>query len=73
MTVLLIWNYIQNENEEDRIMSNLIMSDNVLGDNSKFFQIDTWWNNKVNSLGERIKNEFPFLLVKKPNKNEKET
>ena len=40
--------------------------------NSKFFQIDTWWEKKVNSLGERIKDEFPFLLVKKPNKTEKE-
>jgi len=64
---------IQNDGEDDRIMSNLIISDDILGDDSKFFQIDTWWNNKVNNLGDRVKEEFPFLLVKKPNKNEKET
>jgi site-specific DNA-methyltransferase (adenine-specific) len=63
---------IQNEGEDDRIMSNLIMSDNILHDNSKYFQIDTWWNNKVNSLGENLSKEFPWLLVKKPNKEEKE-
>ena len=63
---------IQNDGEDDRIMSNLIMSDDILGDDSKFFQIDTWWNNKVNNLGERVKEEFPFLLIKKPNKKEKE-
>jgi DNA modification methylase len=63
---------IQNDGEDDRIMSNLIMCDDILGDDSKFFQIDTWWNNKVNNLGERVKEEFPFLLIKKPNKKEKE-
>ena len=71
ITRLLDCNII-NEGEDDRIMSNLILSDDVLNDNSKFFQIDTWWEKKVNSLGERIKDEFPFLLVKKPNKTEKE-
>jgi DNA modification methylase len=63
---------VENDNEESRIMSNIIMSDDVLHENSKFFQIDTWWNNKINSLGVKIKDEFPFLLVKKPNKSEKE-
>lgn len=63
---------IQNNGENDRIMSNLIMSDEILHENSKFFQIDTWWENKVNQLGGNIKDEFPFLLVKKPNKKEKE-
>lgn len=63
---------IHNEGEEDRIMSNLIMSDDILHENSKFFQIDTWWEKKLKSLGNKIKDEFPFLLVKKPNKSEKE-
>jgi DNA modification methylase len=64
---------IQNDGEEDRIMSNLIMSDDVLHENSKYFQIDTWWNNKVKSLGNKISEEFPWLLVKKPSKTEKES
>ena len=64
---------IVNEGEEDRIMSNLIMSNDVLHENSKFFQIDTWWDNKINELGDKLKDEFPFLLVKKPNREEKET
>jgi site-specific DNA-methyltransferase (adenine-specific) len=59
---------IQNDNEEDRIMSNLIMSDNILSEDSKYFQIDTWWNNKMETFNEK----FPWLLVKKPNKKEKE-
>jgi site-specific DNA-methyltransferase (adenine-specific) len=71
ITNLLDCNII-NDGEEDRIMSNLIMSEDVLHENSKFFQIDTWWNNKVNDLGDKIKDEFPFLLVKKPNREEKE-
>jgi DNA modification methylase len=64
---------VQNDGEEDRIMSNLIMSDNVLHENSKYFQIDTWWNNKVKLLGNKISEEFPWLLVKKPSKTEKES
>lgn len=63
---------IKNQGEDDRIMSNLIMTDDVLGEDSKFFQIDTWWNNKVMSLGEKVSEQFPWLLVKKPNKHEKE-
>ena len=42
-------------------------------ENSKFFQINTWWNNKVEKLGKKMSEEFPFLLVKKPNKVEKES
>jgi len=64
---------IQNDGEDDRIMSNLIMGDDILHENSKFFQINTWWNNKVEKLGKKISEEFPFLLVKKPNKVEKES
>jgi site-specific DNA-methyltransferase (adenine-specific) len=63
---------IQNDNEEDRIMSNLIMSDNILSEDSKYFQIDTWWNNKMETFNEKIKEQFPWLLVKKPSKKEKE-
>jgi site-specific DNA-methyltransferase (adenine-specific) len=63
---------IQNDNEEDRIMSNLIMSDDILSEDSKYFQIDTWWNNKMETFNEKIKEQFPWLLVKKPSKKEKE-
>jgi site-specific DNA-methyltransferase (adenine-specific) len=63
---------IQNDNEEDRIMSNLIMSDDILSEDSKYFQIDTWWNNKMEKFNEKVKEQFPWLLVKKPNKKEKE-
>ena len=63
---------IQNDNEEDRIMSNLIMSDDILSEDSKYFQIDTWWNNKIETFNEKVKEQFPWLLVKKPSKKEKE-
>lgn len=72
ITHLLDCNII-NDGEDDRIMSNLIMDDEVLHENSKYFQIDTWWEKKVKSLGNKISEEFPFLLVKKPNKTEKES
>lgn len=57
---------------ESRFMSNLLVQDNHLGESSKFFDLDSWWNERINSLPEKIANEFPTLLVKKPNKNEKE-
>jgi len=57
---------------ESRFMSNLLVQDDHLGENSKFFDLDSWWNERINSLPEKIANEFPTLLVKKPNKNEKE-
>jgi site-specific DNA-methyltransferase (adenine-specific) len=63
---------IENDNEETRIMSNLIMEDGILGESSKYFQIDTWWRNKLSLFGDDVVNNFPFLLTKKPNRNEKE-
>ena len=57
---------------ESRFMSNLLVQDNHLGESSKFFDLDSWWNERINSLPEKIANEFPTLLVKKPNKSEKE-
>ena len=58
---------IQNDNEEDRIMSNLIMSDDILSEDSKYFQIDTWWNNKMETLSRKklqmIMVELKFVIV----------
>lgn len=57
---------------ESRFMSNLLVQDNHLGDNSKFFDLDAWWSERINSLPTNIANTFPTLFVKKPNKTEKE-
>lgn len=63
---------IPSKNEDDRFMSNLLVQNDILGDDSKFFDLDSWWYNKIDELPKKVKEEFPFLFVKKPNKDEKE-
>jgi DNA modification methylase len=57
----------------NRLPSSLSVSDSILGEYSKYFDMDAWWRNRLQELGyhneERL---FPFLEVKKPNKKEKD-
>lgn len=57
---------------EKRFMSNLLVQDNKLGENSKFFDLDMWWKDSIKNLPIEFQESFPFLFVKKPNKKEKE-
>jgi DNA modification methylase len=58
---------------KDRLPSNLSVSDEILGDYSKYFNMDAWWRERLDSLGyENEEKLFPFFEVKKPNKNEKD-
>jgi site-specific DNA-methyltransferase (adenine-specific) len=57
---------------ENRFMSNLLVQDNKLGNNTKFFDLDAWWEKSIKNLPSEFQNSFPFLFVKKPNKQEKE-
>lgn len=57
---------------EDRFTSNLLIQDDKLGENSKYYNLDLWWKNKIKDLPTEISEQFPFLYVKKPNKKEKE-
>lgn len=56
----------------DRFMSNLLVQDNVLDNNSKFFDLDLWWQSSIKNLPKEFQNSFPFLFTKKPSKKEKE-
>jgi site-specific DNA-methyltransferase (adenine-specific) len=56
----------------DRFMSNLLIQDGHLGDNSKFFDLDVWWSERLKFLPESVASDFPTLFVKKPNIKEKE-
>lgn len=57
----------------DRLPSNLSVSDEILGEYSKYFDLDKWWYEKLISLGyEDEAKLLPFLEVKKPNKTEKD-
>ena len=48
------------EGETKRFPANLLVSDNVLDDYSRYFSLDQWWAKT-----------FPFLIVPKPAKSEK--
>ena len=63
---------IPSDKEDDRFASNLLIQDKKLGENSKYFDLDNWWKNRLQKLPSNIAEEFPFLYVKKPNKKEKE-
>lgn len=41
------------------------------GSFSRFFNIDAWWNQYVQNLPERVRKTFPFLIVPKAAKSEK--
>lgn len=57
----------------DRLPSNLSVSDEILKEYSKYFDLDGWWRKKLADEGFSDTSEiFPFLEVKKPNKKEKE-
>ena len=56
-----------------RFPSNLLSCDKVFGGDSYMFDLDMWFEGKVNSLPKDIADRFPFLFVKKPSKSEKES
>lgn len=56
-----------------RFPSNLLSCDKVFGGDSYMFDLDLWFEERVDSLPKDIADRFPFLFVKKPSKNEKES
>jgi DNA modification methylase len=61
------------DGDMDRLPSSLSVSDDVLGEYSKYFDLDSWWAKKLKDAGyEDASKIVPFLEVKKPNKKEKE-
>ena len=41
------------------------------GSFSRYFSLDAWWENRVSKLPEEVRNTFPFLVVPKASKSEK--
>ena len=55
-----------------RFAANLVVSDDVLEEDfSRFYSLDSWWEDRVQKLPDEIKRTFPFLSVPKPSKSEK--
>jgi len=42
------------------------------GDYSMFFSLDRWWEKLIDQLPDSIQRTFPFLIVPKPSRSEKE-
>jgi len=56
-----------------RFPPNLLTCDKVFGRDSYMFDLDMWFEERVDSLPKGIADRFPFLFVKKPSKSEKES
>ena len=57
-----------------RFAANLLVSDDVLdNDNafSRYYSLDAWWESRLAKLPEEIQRTFPFLVVPKASKREK--
>jgi len=39
---------------------------------SRYFSLDSWWENQLKNMPESIKKTFPFLIVPKPTKKERD-
>jgi site-specific DNA-methyltransferase (adenine-specific) len=44
---------------------------NDSGSYSRYFDLDKWWSERIKNLPEEVKKVFPFLIVPKASKNEK--
>ena len=55
-----------------RFAANLLVSDDILEkDFSRYYNLDAWWEDRVKKLPEEVQRTFPFLIVPKASKSEK--
>lgn len=59
-------------NDRGRVPANLLVSDDVLNDTSRYFSLDAWADFNIKDLPEQIQRNLPFLVVPKASKKEKE-
>ena len=59
------------QNSDGRFPANLLVSDEALNDYSKFFSLDSWFEENLKSLPEPVQQTFPFMIVPKASKSEK--
>ncbi len=55
-----------------RFPSNLLACDSAFGEDSYMFDLDLFFEDKIQDLPKNIRERFPFLFVKKPSRFEKE-
>ena len=52
------------------VESNALYNDS--GDYSRYYSLDAWWNKNIKSLPEPVQKTFPFLIVPKASRSEKD-
>ena len=55
-----------------RFPANLLVSDNVLDDYSRYYTLDEWFSKNLKSLPEPVQKTFPFMIVPKASRSEKD-
>jgi DNA modification methylase len=58
-------------NDQGRFPANLLVSDDVLDDTSRYFSLDAWADFNIKDLPEQVQKNLPFLIVPKASKKEK--
>src|SRR5574343_8246 len=61
----------QHPNKEDQLVD-YERGYNDSGGFSRYFSLDTWWEKQLEKLPENIRKTFPFLIVPKPSKRERD-
>ena len=56
---------------QGRFPANLLCEDAVLGSFSRFFSLDAWFEEKLKQLPKELQKAFPFLIVPKASKSER--
>ena len=59
------------QNSDGRFPANMLVSDEVLDDYSRYFSLDEWFSKNLESLPEPVQQTFPFMIVPKASKSEK--
>jgi site-specific DNA-methyltransferase (adenine-specific) len=62
---------IKNSSPMGRFPANMLVSDEALNDYSNFFSLDSWFEENLKSLPEPVQQTFPFMIVPKASKSEK--
>ena len=65
------WQKSGKRDEDGRWPANLICSNNSLASDSKYFDLDKWWEDRIKRLPEDAQKTFPCLVVPKPASSEK--
>jgi len=59
-------------NPDGRFPANLLVSNEILGDFSRFYDLSAWFERELHRLPPDIRKQFPFLYVRKPTRKEKQ-